>query len=61
MVKQETKKPNIIKWILATSIVIAIIIGGAFAGGTFYPNTWTLEKLEDQFHKKELSEVHLQV
>tara|TARA_S200000501_G_scaffold212829_1_gene199922 strand:+ start:10154 stop:10816 length:663 start_codon:yes stop_codon:yes gene_type:complete len=59
MVKQEPKKPNIIKWILATSIVIAIIIGGAFAGGTFYPNTWTLEKLEDQFHKKELSEVHL--
>ena len=59
MVKQDTKKPSIIKWVLATIIAVGVTIGGAFVGGTFYPNTWTIEKLEDQFHKKELSEVHL--
>jgi len=59
MVKQDTKKPSIIKWVLATVIAVGITIGSAFVGGTFYPNTWTVEKLEDQFHKKELSEVHL--
>ena len=59
MVKQDTKKPSIIKWVLATVIAVGITIGSAFVGGTFYPNTWTIEKLEDQFHKKELSEVHL--
>ena len=59
MVKQDTKKPSILKWVLATVIAVGITIGSAFVGGTFYPNTWTVEKLEDQFHKKELSEVHL--
>ena len=59
MVKQDTKKPSIIKWVLATIIAVGVTIGGAFVGGTFCPNTWTIEKLEDQFHKKELSEVHL--
>ena len=52
-------KNTYIKWIFGTLVVSAIIIGGAFVGGTFYPNPWTVEKLEDQFHKKELSEVHL--
>ena len=52
-------KNTYIKWIFGTLVVSAIIIGSAFVGGTFYPNPWTVEKLEDQFHKKELSEVHL--
>ena len=52
-------KNTYIKWIFGTLLVSAIVIGSAFIGGTFYPNPWTVEKLEDQFHKKELSEVHL--
>jgi len=48
-----------IKWIFGTLIATAIIIVGAFVGGTFYPNPWTVDKLQDKFHKQELSEVHL--
>ncbi len=48
-----------IKWILSTLIATAIIIGGAFVGGTFYPNPWIVDKLQDKFHERELSEVHL--
>tara|TARA_E500000331_G_C17174728_1_gene677747 strand:+ start:177 stop:842 length:666 start_codon:yes stop_codon:yes gene_type:complete len=55
MVKQEPKKPNnLIKWISATILLVAIVIAGSFIGGTFYPNIWTVEKLEQEFHKKEL-------
>ena len=60
MVKQENKRTNnTIKWIVATIILITLIIGGSFLGGTFYPNKWTVEKLEDQFHQKELSTINL--
>jgi uncharacterized FlgJ-related protein len=51
--------PNITKWIFGTLLLAMIGFGGSFIGGTFYPNPWTVEKLEGQFHKKELSEVHL--
>ncbi len=59
MPKEETKKSNTLKLILAILVVAILGTVGSFFGGTFYPNTWTVEKLEDQFHKKELSEVHL--
>ena len=58
--RQENKRTNnTIKWIVATIILITLIIGGSFLGGTFYPNKWTVEKLEDQFHQKELSTINL--
>jgi len=59
MVHKDSKKPSIIKWIVATIILISLIIGGSFIGGTFYPNSWTVEKIEDEFHKKELNEISL--
>ena len=59
MVKQESKKPSIIKWIVATIFLVALIIAGSFIGGTFYPNKWTVDKIEDDFHKKELNEINL--
>ena len=53
MVKQEPKKQNsFIKWITATIFLVAMIIAGSFIGGTFYPNVWTVEKLEQEFHEK---------
>ena len=56
--KQEPKKTNsLIKWILATIFLVAMVIAGSFIGGTFYPNIWTVEKLEQEFHKKELNAV----
>ena len=55
MAREENKKPNIlIKWILATVLLVAVIMAGSFIGGTFYPNIWTVEKMEKEFHKKEL-------
>ena len=60
MQKQEPKKQSdTIKWIVATIILVAIIIGGSFIGGTFYPNVWTVKKIEAEVHKKELSQVQL--
>jgi len=58
MQKQEPKKTNsLIKWILATIFLVAMVIAGSFIGGTFYPNIWIVEKLEKEFHKKELNAV----
>ena len=62
MTKQdnEQKKINsLFKWVFATVLVMTIGIGGAFFGGTFYPNTWTVDKLQKQFQKQELNEAHL--
>ncbi len=62
MTKQdnEQKKINsLFKWIFATVLVMTIAIGGSFFGGTFYPNTWTVDKLQKQFQKQELNEAHL--
>ena len=39
--------------------VIATILGAAFFSGTFYPNTWTVDRIEDEMHKKELNQVTL--
>ena len=60
MQKQEFKKqPSTIKWVVATIILLTLIIGGSFISGTFYPNTWTVDKIEDEMHKKELNQVTL--
>ena len=62
MTKQDNtqKKINsLFKWIFGTVLVMTIGIGGAFFGGTFYPNVWTVDKLHKQFQKQELDEAHL--
>jgi Bax protein len=60
MQKQESKKQqDTIKWIVATIILVTLVIGGSFIGGTFYPNVWTVEKIEAEVHKKELNQVQL--
>jgi len=60
MQKQDTKKnDSTIKWIVATIILVAIIMGGSFISGTFYPNVWTVEKIEAEAHKKEMNQVKL--
>jgi uncharacterized FlgJ-related protein len=56
---KKKKQPNIIKWIITTIVLITIVIGGSFISGTFYPNVWTVEKIEDEFHNKELNKVQL--
>ena len=50
---------NTIKWVVLTILLITIAIGGSFVSGTFYPNSWTVEKIEDEFHKKELNQVQM--
>ena len=60
MQKQDFRKPNnTLKWIVVTIILITVIIGGSFVSGTFYPNVWTVEKIEAEVHKKELNQVKL--
>jgi uncharacterized FlgJ-related protein len=60
MIRPEPRKqPSIIKWVVATIVLVTIIIGGSFTGGTFYPNVWTIKKIEAEVHKKELSQVQL--
>ena len=51
------KQNNFVKWIVATIISVAVVIATAFISGTFYPNIWTVEKLEREFHEKELNAV----
>ena len=60
MQKQDTKKSNsTIKWVALTIILVVMSIVGSFTGGTFYPNTWTVDKIEDEMHKKELDQVKM--
>tara|TARA_A100000164_G_C21734523_1_gene689273 strand:- start:245 stop:889 length:645 start_codon:yes stop_codon:yes gene_type:complete len=35
-------------------IAVAFVIAGAWVAGTFNPNEYTVQKIEDQFHKKEM-------
>ena len=53
------KQPSIIKWVVATIVLVTIIIGGSFTGGTFYPNSWTVDRIEDAIHKKNMNQVTL--
>ena len=55
----QKKINSLFKWIFGTVLVMTIGIGGAFFGGTFYPNVWTVDKLQKQFQKQELNEAHL--
>ena len=60
MQKQEPKKqPNTIKWLVATIVLVTLVIGGSFISGTFYPNVWTVDRIQDELHKKELNQVTL--
>ena len=60
MQKQESKKQtSTIKWVVATIILVTLIIGGSFISGTFYPNVWTVDKIEAEVHRKELNQVQL--
>ena len=59
MPREENKKSTIVKWVFGTLLIALIGVGGSFFGGTFYPNTWTVDKLQKQFQKQELNEVHL--
>lgn len=48
-----------IKLVIYSILVISIIIGSAFVAGTFYPNKWAVEEIEDQVHKDELTTIQL--
>lgn len=48
---------NSFKLIAVTTLLITIIIGLSFFIGSFYPNKWTTEKIETEFHKQEVKEV----
>ena len=45
------------KLILVTAIITTAIIVLAFVTGTFYPNKWTKQKIENLFHKAEVKEI----
>ena len=36
------------------SIAVAFVIAGAWVAGTFNPNEYTVQQIEDEFHKKEM-------
>ena len=48
-----------IRLILYSTLVASAIICIAFVAGTFYSNNWTVEKIEDEVHRDELSTVKL--
>jgi len=55
-------KPNTFKlfWqVLLLAIVLIVFLTSSFIGGSFYPNKWTVEKLEEDFHKNEVDKVAL--
>ena len=55
-------KPNTLKtfWhVLLLAFLLIVFLTGSFIGGSFYPNKWTVEKLEDEFHKKEVDSIVL--
>jgi Bax protein len=35
-------------------VAVAFVIAGAWVAGTFNPNDYTVQKIEDEFHKKEM-------
>ncbi len=54
------RKPSKFHWFIQGCIVTSIfaVVGLiSFAGGTFFPNFWTLEKVQYEFHKKEVEKV----
>jgi len=43
-----------LKRIIYLSLAVAFVITGAWVAGTFNPNDYTVTKIEDDFHKKEM-------
>jgi flagellum-specific peptidoglycan hydrolase FlgJ len=48
---------NNLKLVIATVALVAFVIASAFFIGTFYPNKWTTQDIQTEFHKKEVNEV----
>tara|TARA_B100000900_G_C20273913_1_gene591152 strand:+ start:53 stop:697 length:645 start_codon:yes stop_codon:yes gene_type:complete len=40
--------------LIYTGIAVAFVIAGAWVAGTFNPNAYTVQQIEDEFHKKEM-------
>ena len=47
-----------IKVVIYSVLASTVVLAAAFLAGTFHPNTWTKDRMEDQFHKEELERVH---
>ena len=47
-----------IKVITYTTLAVTAMLAAAFLAGTFHPNKWTVNKIEDQFHEQELEQVY---
>jgi uncharacterized FlgJ-related protein len=47
-----------VKIVIYSVLASAVVMMAAFLAGTFHPNTWTKNHLEENFHKKELEQVH---
>jgi len=47
-----------IKVITYTALAVTAVLAVAFLAGTFHPNTWTVNKIEDRFHEQELEQVY---
>tara|TARA_R110001592_G_scaffold186335_1_gene430699 strand:- start:6 stop:650 length:645 start_codon:yes stop_codon:yes gene_type:complete len=43
-----------LKRLIYFGIAVSFVIAGAWVAGTFNPNDYTVQKIEDQFHKKEM-------
>ena len=43
-----------LKRLIYLSIAVSFVIAGAWVAGTFNPNEYTVTKIEDEFHKKEM-------
>ena len=43
-----------IKRFIYFCIAVLFVIAGAWVAGTFNPNQYTVQKIEDEFHKKEM-------
>jgi uncharacterized FlgJ-related protein len=47
-----------IKVITYTALAVTVVLGAAFLAGTFHPNKWTVNNIEDRFHEQELEQVY---
>ena len=43
-----------LKRIIYFSLAVSFVIAGAWVAGTFNPNDYTVQQIEDEFHKKEM-------
>jgi uncharacterized FlgJ-related protein len=47
-----------IKVITYTALAVTAVLSVAFLAGTFHPNKWTVNNIEDRFHEQELEQVY---